>query len=533
MQPTPPNSLAFLLIAIYLAAAISVGYLVRNHSETASRFLHARGTLPTAVTALAFLAANCGALEIVGIVAASAKYGALALHFYWLGAIPAMVFLALFMMPVYLCSGAMTVPDFIRIRYNRSTHILSALCLTIMMVLVAGISLYAISSVLHLFFGWNFTAVAFVTASVVLCYVLAGGLKATIYNEILQLGLTVCGLLPMAFAVYRDFHGICGIMAQLPSPMTHIWTTLPLIHPKTATMDVFGVVFGLGFVLSFAYWCTDFTLIQRALTAKTSDGAIKTPLLAAIFKLAFPWLLIFPGMGAAIYLKRSGGHPQFDQALPLLIQHYYGYALIGFGISALLASLMSGLAGNITAFSTLWTHDLYQAHIRPHESDAHYLRMGRAFTALAACLSVATAYIVLFYNNLMDYLQLVFSLFNAPLFAVFLLGMFTLWATPTAAFWGLLCGVVAACTHGIAVRYGAITYGSQMLGNFYGAIYGWLVSAAVTVLVSLFTQPKSKVALQGITYHTQIGAKKRISPSTWTLAILVLIACAALNFIFR
>jgi SSS family solute:Na+ symporter len=255
--------------------------------------------------------------------------------------------------------------------------------------------------------------------------------------------------------------------------------------------------------------------------------------LAAIFKLAFPWLLIFPGMGAAIYLRRSGGHPQFDQALPLLIQHYYGYALIGFGISALLASLMSGLAGNITAFSTLWTHDLYQAHIRPHESDAHYLRMGRAFTALAACLSVATAYIVLFYNNLMDYLQLVFSLFNAPLFAVFLLGMFTLWATPTAAFWGLLCGVVAACTHGIAVRYGAITYGSQMLGNFYGAIYGWLVSAAVTVLVSLFTQPKSKVALQGITYHTQIGAKKRIAPSTWTLAILVLIVCAALNFIFR
>lgn len=532
MKPNPPNALAFLIIAIYLAAAIAVGYIVRGQSKTAPKFLHARGALPTAVTALAFVAANCGALEIVGIVAASAKYGALALHFYWVGAIPAMVFVALFMMPVYARSGAMTVPDFIRMRYSNATHILSAVCLAVMMVLIAGISLYAISAVLHMFYGWNFSAVAIVAASVVLCYALTGGLRATIYNEIIQLGLTIAGLMPMAFAVYRDFHGVSGIMRQLPSASTHIWITLPLMQPKTATMDVVGVVFGLGFVLSFGYWCTDFILIQRALTAKTVEGAIGTPLLAAILKLAFPWLVIFPGMAAAIFLGK-GGHPRYDQALPLLMQHYYGYALIGLGISALLASLMSGLAGNITAFSTLWTHDLYQTHLRPHQSDAHYLRMGKAFTALAACLSVATAYIVFFYNDLMDYLQLVFSLFNAPLFAVFLLGMFTLWATPTAAFWGLLCGVIAAGAHGIAIRCGVLTYGSQMLGDFYGAIYGWGVSAGVTVLMSMFTQPKSREELCGLTYFTQAVAKRRISVASWALAIFVLTACAALNFVFR
>lgn len=521
------------MIGVYVGAAIALGYIAGRHSDTATKFLHARGALPTTVAALAFLAANCGALDIVGIVAASAKYGALALHFYWLGAIPAMVFLALMMMPIYLSSGAMTVPDFIRIRYNSSTHILSALSLAIMMILVAGISVYAISSVLHLLFGWSFSAVAIVAASVVLTYTLSGGLKATIYNEILQLALTVGGLLPMVFAVYRDFHGVRGIMRQLPGNMTHIWTTMPLLEPQTATMDVFGVVLGLGFVLSFGYWCTDFVLIQRALTARTAEGAVKTPLLAAVIKLAFPWLVIFPGMAAAVFLNKQGGHPQFDQALPLLIRNYCGYALIGLGISALLASLMSGLAVNITAFSALWTHDLYKTHMRPNESDAHYVLVGRGFTFLAACLCVATAYFVFFYNNLMDYLQLVFSLFNAPMFAVFLLGMFTLWATPTAAFWGLLCGVFAAGANCIATRVGFISYGSQMLGNFYGAIFGWTVSAAVTSLVSLFTQPKARNELQGVTYFTQVGARRRISPAVWVLAGSVLSVCAALNFIFR
>jgi len=532
VQSTPPNALAFLVIAAYLSVAIAIGYIVRKHSDSAAKYLHARGALPAAVTSLAFLAANCGALEVVGIVATSAKYGALALHFYWLGAIPAMLFLALFMMPVYTRSGAMTVPDFIRIRYDHPTHILSALILSVMMILVAGISLYAISSVLHLFFGWSFSLIALIAASVVLCYALTGGLRATMYNEIFQLSLTVAGLLPMAFFIYKGFHGVSGIMQQLPAAKTHIWTVLPWMRPATATMDVFGVVFGLGFVLSFGYWCTDFVLIQRALAARSAEGAMRTPLLAAIPKLVFPWLVIFPGMAAAIFLSKIP-QPRFDYALPILMRHYYGYGLMGLGVSAILASLMSGLAGNITAFSTLCTYDLYQTHLRPRMTDAHYLRMGRIFTALAACLSVATAYIVLRYNNLMDYLLLIFSLFNAPLFAVFLLGMFTRWATPTAGFWGLLCGLIASSLHGFAVRSGIITYGSPLLGDFYGAIYAWVVTAVVVTLVSQFTQPKSAQDLHGITYFTDRGARPRISPLTWALAAAVLIACICLNVIFR
>jgi SSS family solute:Na+ symporter len=532
VQPNPPNALAFLVIAAYLSVAIAVGYIVRKNSDTAAKYLHARGALPAAVTALAFLAANCGALEVVGIVATSAKYGALALHFYWLGAIPAMLFLSLFMMPVYTRSGAMTVPDFIRLRYNRPTHILSALILSIMMVLIAGISLYAISSVLHLFFGWSFSLIALIAASVVLCYALTGGLRATIYNEIFQLSLTIAGLLPMAFFIYKDFHGVSGIMQQLPAAKTHLWTTLPLMQPATATMDVFGVVFGLGFVLSFGYWCTDFVLIQRALVARSAEGAMRTPLLAAIPKLVFPWLVIFPGMAAAIFLNKTT-QPRFDYALPILMRHYYGYALMGLGVSAILASLMSGLAGNITAFSTLWTQDLYQTYLRPRMPDAHYLRVGKIFIALAACLSVATAYIVLRYNNLMDYLLLLFSLFNAPLFAVFLLGMFTRWATPTAGFCGLLCGLFASSLHSFAVRSGIITYGSPLLGDFYGAIYAWVTTVVVVTLVSQFTQPKPAQDLRGVTYRTDRGARTRISPLTWALAAAVLIACIYLNVIFR
>ncbi len=450
MPHSPLNAFTFLVIAAYIAAAVAIGFLVRKHADTSAKYLHARGALPTAVTTLAFLAANCGALEIVGIFATSAKYGALALHFYWIGAIPAIIALSLLMIPVYLRSGAMTVPDFIRMRYNDATHILACILLSIMMVLISGISLYAISSILHLFFGWSFSVVAMVAASVVFCYAFAGGLKATIYNEIFQLALTVGGIAPMTIAIYRSFHGVNGIMSRLSATQTHIWSTLPLIQPRTATMDVFGVVVGLGLILSFSYWCTDFVLIQRALAARTSQGAVLTPLLAAIPKLVFPWLVVFPGMAAATLLGKSL-HPRFDYALPMLMQTYYGRALTGLGISAILASLMSGLAGNVTAFSTLWTHDLYRTHLQRTKTDAHYLIVGRTFTGIASSLGIATAYIVLFFNNLMDYLLLVFSFFNAPLFGVFLLGMFTEWATPTAGFWGLL--LRRRCSRGTRLRH--------------------------------------------------------------------------------
>ena len=527
-----PNAVVSLIIGAYLIATITIGYIAHRNSRTSSGFLHARRALPTAITAIAFLAVNCGALEIVGIVAASAKYGALALHFYWLGAIPAMLFLALFMMPIYASSGAMTVPDFLRVRYGPATHILSALSLAIMMTFIAGISLYAISSLLSMFFGWSFFNVSIVASGAILCYSLAGGLQATIYTEILQFALTIAGLIPLALAVIRDFHGIHGIMQSLPGNMTHIWTSLPKMQPHTATLDILGLVMGLGFVLSCGYWCTDFLLIQRALAAKDIEGSINTPLLAAVVKLFFPLLVVVPGMTAAAFFRRTG-IVQYDQALPVLMQHYYGYAMLGLGISAILASLMSGLAGNISAFSAVWTHDLYRTHLKPGQSDAHYLLVGRMSTTVACFLSVLTAYISFRYNNLMDYLQLLFSLFNAPLFATFLLGMFTTWATPSAGFWGLLCGVLAAAFHNLGVRYGVIVYGSQMLANFYGAIYGWTTCLAITAILSRFTKRKPVAELKGVTYFTQDQRWQHISTRSWVLATSVLLACLVLNFIFR
>jgi SSS family solute:Na+ symporter len=532
LSSTKSNPLALAIIALYMATTIAVGYLVRRRSKSASQYLHARRALPTIITAIAFLAANCGALEIVGIVAATARYGALSLHFYWIGAIPAMVFLALFMMPIYVRSGAMTVPDLLRLRYNNATHILSSLSLAVMMAFLSGISLYAISSVLHMFFGWNFFAVVVAGAAVVFCYTLLGGLRATIYNEVLQLGLTIAGLVPLAYMVHRDFHGFRGALQQLPPEMSHLWVTLPVVGPKVAAMDDFGIVFGLGFVLASAYWCTDFVLIQRALAAKTIEGSIQTPLLAAVAKIVFPFFIILPGLAAAIFV-RKGAAIRYDQALPLLMQHYYGRGLLGLGISAILASLMTGLAGNISAFSALCTQDFYKAHVRTQASDKHYLLVGRIFTATASCLSVATAYVAFRYNNLMDYLQLLFSLFTAPLFATFLLGMFTTWATPTAGFWGLLCGMLAAAAHNLAVRDGMIVYGSQMLANFYGAIYGWSVCLVVTIIVSTFTRAKPRSELSGITSSTQIGERHHISARSWILAGLVLAACVWLNYSYR
>ena len=526
------RSVAFLILGSYLIAILATGYLVRKRSITSSAFLHARNMLPLSVTSVAFLAANCGALEIVGIVAASAKYGLPALHFYWIGAIPAMVFLALFMLPVYRHSRALTVPDFLRIRYNDATHVLSSSCLAAMMALIAGIGLYAISSVLHLFFGWSFFRLTLLTSAFVLCYVVSGGLRATIYNEVFQFILTIAGLAPLMIKVFRDFHGIAGLRRTLPYAMNHIWSSLPLMRPQTAPFDITGVVLGLGLVLSFGYWCTDFLLIQRALTARNMRKSIQTPLIAAIFKLFFPALLVIPGVAAAVFFRKNGV-TYYDQALPFLMQHYYGQALLGLGISAILASLMSGLAGNISALSALWTHDLYRCHINSNASDQHYLTMGRISTVVATILAVATASIAFRYHSLMDYQTLLFSLFNAPLFATFLFGMFTTWATPSGGFWGLLAGLVAAIAHNIAVRGQVIGYGSDLLASFYGAAYGFGVSLATIALISAFTRRKSTEDLAGVTYFTCEKASNVITPGIWILAGGIIATCIALNFIFR
>jgi solute:Na+ symporter, SSS family len=532
LQSSALNSFDLSIIGAYFLATILIGYLLRKRAHSSKVFFHASRSLPTAVTTIAFVAANCGALEIVGLVSASAKYGAGMLHFYWIGAIPAMLFLALAMMPVYIGSGALTVPEFLHLRFSAETRLLNIFLSTIMMVLVSGISLYALTQVLRIFLGHSFTQIVFPVAAVVLLYLSLGGLTATIYNEVLQFTLIVAGLSPLVFFVLHDFHGTSGLFASLPTDMRHTWLGLPIFAPQTARFDIFGISMGLGFVLSFGYWCTDFVLIQRSLAARSVEGAIETPLYASLVKIIFPLLVVVPGLSAAIFFRGQHG-VAYDQALPALMTHYYRHGLLGFGITAILASLMSGVAGNISALTTIWVHDFYRPIIAPNRSDRHYMFAGRLLILVGILLSVATAYVALSFNNLMDYLQLLFSLFNAPLFASFLLGMFTTWATPKAGFWGLLIGTLCSIAHNLAYQRHQIVYGSDMSANFYGATFAFLACLFATTAFSLVTTPKNILELADLTYWTSRREHTHLTPFPILVALFSILLCAVLSFVFR
>jgi len=532
LQSFRPNSLDLAIIGGYFAITILVGWLFRRKAHSTSDFFHAARTLPVGVTTIAFVAANCGALEVVGIVSATAKYGARTLHFYWIGAVPAMLFLSLCMMPIYMRSRALTVPEFLKLRFNDATRTLNIVCSGIMMILVSGISLYALAQVLRTFLGWSFTQTTLSAAAIVFLYVSLGGLTATMYNEVIQFALIVLGLLPLVFFILHEFHGLSGLASHLRPSMRHTWIGLPLAAPRASPMDIVGVSMGLGFVLSFGYWCTDFVLIQRALAARSTTGVLNTPLFAAFVKLVFPGLLVLPGLAAAV-LFLNGSKFSYDQALPALMMRYYSHGLLGFGITAILASLMSGLAGNINALTTIWTHDIYRASIAPRRSERHYIMAGRIFTFSAILLSIATAFFALSFSNILDYLQLLFSLFNAPLLATFLLGMFTTWATPRAGFWGLTLGTLSSVLHNFAYRVHWIRYGSDMTANFYGAILAFSSCLILTTLLSRITSAKSREELANLTCWTGTGPSIRIPRTAIVLAVLAVLLCIALSILFR
>jgi len=534
LRPLALNALDYAIIAGYFVAILLVGYRLRRRMVSTSEFFQAGRSLPAAVTGIAFVAANCGALEIMGMISTSAKYGARANHFYWVGAIPAMLFLSLFMMPLYYRSRVRSVPEFLQRRYGESTRAFNALSFATMMVLVSGISLYAMAIILGTLLGWSFTASVLVAAAVVLVYIVMGGLAASIYNEVLQFALIVLGLTPLTLYALREFHGFHGLAATLPVNLRHTWQGLPVASPFSAAMDGVGNVLGLGFVLSFGYWCTDFLLVQRALAAKDLPAAAQTPLVAAVAKLFFPALVVLPGL-AAVALYPGSIAARYDLALPTLMARYYSHGLLGLGVTAMLASFMSGMAGNVTAFNTVFTYDLYQAYVAPGRSDHHYLSVGRAATVAGALLSIATAYIVLQFNNLMDYVQLLFSFFNAPLFATFLLGMFTTWATPAGGFVGLVAGTLAALLHYLAYHFRWLPYGSDMTANFYGAICAWTVCFLVTAGVSLVTRRKPAQELVGLVHSSPARAddpKPLKMRNGWIFAAAITLVLVILNWIF-
>src|SRR6516225_7574061 len=545
--------LDWLLMLVYFAFVIGIGVAVRRAAVTSEDFFQAGRALPAWICGLAFLSANLGAQEIIGMAASGAKYGIATSHFYWIGAIPAMVFLGIFMMPFYYGSRARSVPEYLRLRFDEKTRTLNAVTFAVMTIFSSGISMHVLASLMKLLLGWDYNLCIALAAGIVLVYILLGGLTSAIYNEVLQFFLIIAGFAPLVIIALHAIGGWAALGAQLnavatshsyaPGTWTQSWSHLASANDNPMGVEWFGLAMGLGFVLSFGYWCTDFLVVQRALAARSIHAARLTPLIAAFPKMLFPALVILPGLIAIALPTQTGGTlvagnsaavvaaPQgqglipvklnadglpardqqgkplldYDLAVPNMLLHYFPTGILGLGLTALLASFMSGMAGNVTAFNTVWTYDIYQSYINRKASDEHYLWMGRMATVFGIALSILAAYMANSFNNIMDMLQLVFAFVNAPLLATFLLGMFWKRTTGHGAFTGLLAGTLtAALHHSVTLPVGAVPgvkggwllhqavhiYPSEMAQNFWTAIFAWTACFVITIVISLVTRPQ-------------------------------------------
>lgn len=523
---TPQQQLILILLGcVYILVIIFTGLAGRRHSNSSETFLHTDRKLPPWVTNIAFLTANCSALEIIGIIAISAKYGILAVHFYWIGAIPAILLLILIVLPIYAQSKVKSVPQYMELRFNAPTRMLSAVLFGIMMIFIAGITLSAMALMVQLSVGLGYGYSVFIFGVCAAAFVAAGGLSAIIFSEIIQFFLVLCVLVPLTALALREFHGWARLSASLPFGMAHAWKGLPLVDRAAVPMDALGMVLGLGVVLGGGYWCTDFMLVQRALVAKDDRSMLQTPIFAVVGKLLLPILLVVPGL-AAVKLFGSKLNGSFDLALPMLMQRYFTNWMPPFGICALMASLFSGLCGNVSACNTAWIHDIYRPYLMKGKSDNHYLLVGRVSTVAAIGMATLAALLALHFNALMDYVQLVLAVFNAPLLALVLFGMLTRWATPWAGFAGLVAGTIAGAAHNIAGRIGLLHYGSSMSANFYGAIVAFAASSIVIVAASLATRSAEDANLVKTVFD---WGRSRNSATVIAAAAAIAVAAIAAN----
>jgi solute:Na+ symporter, SSS family len=557
----------YVVVLTYLVFVVAIGWALKRYMTRSTAFLMSDRSLPAMITGLAFISANLGAQEVIGMAASGAKYGIMTSHFYWIGAIPAMVFLAVFMLPFYYGSRARSVPEYLKLRFDEKTRGFSAVSFALMTIFSSGISMHALALLLKLLLGWEYDVCIAVSAGIVLVYIFLGGLTSAIYNEVVQFCLIVAGFTPLVYLALQDIGGWTALEARLmpvaavqgyePGAWTQSWSHLGSATANPMGVEWIGLVMGLGFVLSFGYWCTDFLVVQRAMAAESLSAARRTPLIAAVPKMLFPVLLIVPGM-IAMALHTSGppllpvgpdGTPDYNMAIPSLLARYFPSGLLGLGLTALMASFMSGMAGNVTAFNTVWTYDLYQSYVAPNRSDQHYLWMGRVATVFGILLSVAAAYLAAAFNNIMDLLQLVFGFVNAPLLATFLLGMFWKRTTGHGAFYGLLGGTFAAALfHGLAIPGDAAAgvkggwiatvfrFHSEMGQNFYVAIVAWSACFVLTILISLATaRTKTDAELTGLVHS--LTPRPDTAQEPWfrrpaVLGIMILTATLAINFAF-
>jgi len=561
------HSVDHILLVTYFLFVLGIGFVLRRTVSGSKDFFESGRSLPAWVCALGFIGANLGAQEVMGMAASGAKYGMMTSHFYWVGAIPAMVFVAIFMMPFYYGSKARSVPEYLKLRFDEKTRGFNALTFACMTIMSSGISMYALAKLLNAILGWNFHGCIVVSGVIVLAYIFMGGLTSAIYNEVLQFFLIVFGFLPLVLLGLKDVGGWNGLVAKLvkpavdagfaPGTLTQSWSHMGSASANPMGVEWFGLAMGLGFVLSFGYWCTDFLVVQRAMAAKDMGAARRTPLLAAVPKMLFPALVILPGL-IAMALHSAGGNFQlpaknggldYDMVVPTMLAHYFPTGMLGLGLTALMASFMSGMAGNVTAFNTVFTYDLYQGYIKKDGSDAHYLAVGRWTTVVGILASMAAAYAAASFNNIMDILQLVFAFVNAPLFATFLLGMFWKRTTGHGAFFGLISGTTAAAVHhGLTLPHGATAgikggwlgavhvYPSEMAQNFWTAIFAWSTCFVATILISLATrQKKTDVDLSGLVYS--LTPKIKEHDTRWwlrpaLLGSVVLALALVLNLLF-
>ncbi len=545
-----------IIVIFYFALVLAIGFYLKRRASTGEDFFMAGREMTAWIAGLSFLSANLGALELMGWASSAYEYGILATHAYWIAAIPAMLFLGIFMMPFYYISKTHSVPGYLKLRFGESSRGLAAISFAFMTVLMSGINMYSMALVLKIVLGWNMNFSIWVSAITVAIYVALGGLRSAIFNEVLQFVLIWAGALLIPILGLIEVGGWGPLKAQIihntSIEYVHLWRYLGSFSTNPEGIHWTGVLFGQGLVISFGYWTTDFLVVQRLLAAKDLRSAKMAPIIGAAFKMFVPFIVILPGLLALAVLPfkltgasvaaATGGH-SYNEVLPLMLARYCGPGLLGLGITALIAGFMSGMAGNVSAFSTVWTYDIYQALIRKQESDAHYVSMGRWCTILGVLISIGTAYFVMQFLSIMDYVQALFSIFIAPLFGTVILGMFWKRTTSAGGFCGLLTGTVSAAAmfawieiNPAAVRYVALSsQASPMAADMYRALWSWIVCMVVTISVSMATRPKPVAELNGLVYGaTEIPKEAHTSlfhrPAFW--AAVVGIAFVILNVIF-
>jgi SSS family solute:Na+ symporter len=562
-QLTHLSPVDVLILVLYFAVVIFIGFYVKGSTNTSEEFFLAGREMTAWVAGLSFVSANLGSLELMGWAGASYQYGILAMHWYWIGAIPAMLFLGIVMMPFYYISKTHSVPGYLQLRFGEGARGLSAVSFGFMTILMSGVNMYAMALVMKVVLGWNINFSIWVGAVTVAIYVMLGGLRSAIINEVLQFVLIWAGAALIPILGLVEAGGWTNLKAQIAhnvgsTDYTHLWSTLGHFRDNPMGVHWTGIVFGLGFVVSFGYWTTDFLVVQRVLSAHNLRAAKMAPVIGSAFKMAVPFIVILPGLiclgltshGVPLFHlvgenQVSAANPySYNEVLPLMLIRYCGPGLLGLGITALVAGFMSGMAGNVSAFSTVWTYDIYGAFINKKASDQHYVLMGRWSTVIGMIVSIGTAYLVAHAASIMDYVQALFSFFIAPLFGTVVLGMLWKRATNAGGFWGLLIGTASSIsmffytTYGGSAALSRIALSSDarpMAETLYRALWSWCICVVVTVVVSYMTTAKPEAELAGLVY----GATPIPDDGATTLwqkpifwAIVVIIVFFILNIIF-